>query len=76
MKPKLEAPGTKRLTLKCNGPLSSFAFKFILRRYTTVLYVRGYTLVLVGLRGWCLVPGVLCPRPPRHSPRVRPSCPE
>ena len=34
MKPKLKAPGTKRLTLKCDEPLSSFAFKFNLRRYS------------------------------------------
>jgi len=33
MKPKLKAPGTKRLTLKCDEPLSNFAFKFNLRRY-------------------------------------------
>ena len=33
MKPKLKALGTKRLTLKRDEPLSSFAFKFNLRRY-------------------------------------------
>jgi hypothetical protein len=33
MKPKLKPPGTKRLTLKCDEPLSSFAFKLNLRRY-------------------------------------------
>jgi hypothetical protein len=33
MKPKLTAPGTKRLKLKYDAPLSSFAFKFKLRRY-------------------------------------------
>jgi len=32
-KPTLEAFGTKRLTLKCDEPLSNFAFKFNLRRY-------------------------------------------
>jgi len=36
MKPRLKAPGTKRLTLKCFEPVSSFAFKFSLRRYTWV----------------------------------------
>jgi len=34
MKPKLKAPGTKRLNLKCDKLLSIFAFKFHLRRYT------------------------------------------
>jgi len=29
----LKAPGTKRLKLKCDEPLSNFAFNFILRRY-------------------------------------------
>jgi hypothetical protein len=34
MKPTLKAPGTKRLKLKCDEPLSNFAFNFNLRRYT------------------------------------------
>ena len=34
MKPTLKAPGYERLTLKCDDLLSSFAFKFNLRRYT------------------------------------------
>jgi hypothetical protein len=34
MTPKLKPPGTKRLKLKCDEPLSDFAFKFNLRRYT------------------------------------------
>ena len=34
MKPTLKAPGTKRLKLKYDVPLSNFAFKFNLRRYT------------------------------------------
>jgi hypothetical protein len=29
----LKAPGTERLKLKCDYPLSNFAFKFNLRRY-------------------------------------------
>ena len=33
IKPTLNAPGTKRLTLKCDGQLSNFAFNFNLRRY-------------------------------------------
>jgi hypothetical protein len=35
IKPTLKLPGTKRLKLKCDAPLSFFAFKFNLRRYTT-----------------------------------------
>jgi hypothetical protein len=34
MKPKLKAPGTERLKLKCDILLSTSAFKFLLRRYT------------------------------------------
>ena len=37
IKPTLKAPGTKRLKLKYDGLLSSFAFKFNLRRYNEVL---------------------------------------
>jgi hypothetical protein len=33
IKPKLKAPGTKRLQLEFDKLLSSFAFKFILHRY-------------------------------------------
>jgi hypothetical protein len=35
IKPTLTAPGTKRLKLECDEPLSNFAFNFKLRRYTT-----------------------------------------
>jgi hypothetical protein len=34
MKPTLKPSGTKHLTLKCDIPLSNFAFKCNLRRYT------------------------------------------
>ena len=37
IKPTLKAPGTKRLKLVYDGLLSSFAFKFKLRRYTVAL---------------------------------------
>jgi hypothetical protein len=37
-KPTLKAPGTKRLKLKCDLLLLTFAFKFKLRRYITVFY--------------------------------------
>jgi len=36
IKPKLKLPGTKRLKLKYDVPLSNFAFKFNLRRFTLV----------------------------------------
>ena len=39
IKPELKAPGTKRLKLKCDEPLSDFAFNFSLRRYTEVVDV-------------------------------------
>ena len=32
--PTLKAPGSKRLKLNCDEPLSNFAFKFNLRRYS------------------------------------------
>jgi len=34
IRPTLKAPGTKRLTLKCDESLSNFAFNFNLRRYS------------------------------------------
>ena len=34
IKPMLKPPGTTHLKLKCDELLSSFAFKFNLRRYT------------------------------------------
>jgi hypothetical protein len=52
IKPKLKPPGTKRLKLKCDGLLLSFAFKCNLRRYTKVippkpiLKVGRYRLIL------------------------------
>ena len=33
IKPRLKAPGTKRLNLKHDGPHSKYAFKINLRRY-------------------------------------------
>ena len=42
IKPTLKAPGTKRLKLKFDKPLSSFAFTFNLRRYNMV--GNAYTL--------------------------------
>jgi hypothetical protein len=39
IKPMLKAPGTKRLKLKHDKTLSSFAFNFNLRRYSKGLVV-------------------------------------
>jgi len=45
MKPVLKAPGTKRLELKCDELLSSFAFNFNLRRYNVVSASRDRTII-------------------------------
>ena len=37
MKPKLKAPGTKRLRLQYDVPLSNFALNYDLRRYSVAL---------------------------------------
>jgi hypothetical protein len=37
MKPKLKPPGIELLNLKCDDPLSNFAFNVNLRRYTLAL---------------------------------------
>jgi hypothetical protein len=36
----LKAPGTKRLTLTCDAPLSNFAFNFYLRQYIKDYWAR------------------------------------
>jgi hypothetical protein len=41
MKPKLKAPGTQRLKLKYDEPVSNFGFKFKLRRYSLGASVPG-----------------------------------
>ena len=51
MKPTLKAPGTKRLKLKYDNLLSSFAFKFNLRRYTKDA---AQAASIVGCLGWRL----------------------
>jgi hypothetical protein len=50
MKTVLKAPGTKRLKLKCDEPLSNFAFKFNLRRYIKVTAGSFFTCVLLDTR--------------------------
>ena len=46
IKPTLKAPGTKRLKLECDEPLSNFGFNFNLRRY-----IMGSELFLFVLPG-------------------------
>ena len=41
IKPALKAPGTKRLELIYDGPLSNFAFNFNLRRYSTETFYKN-----------------------------------
>jgi hypothetical protein len=43
IKPTLKASGTKRLKVRHDVPLSSFAFKIILRRYNVFIH---YTLLV------------------------------
>jgi len=50
-KPTVKAPGTKRLNLQYGEPLSNFAFKFNLHRYTPVTCAcsparRGLTILV------------------------------
>ena len=54
MKPMLKPPGTRHLKLKCDILVSTFAFKFNLRRYTTVAVaagVAGFDSIMVGRCG-------------------------
>ena len=53
IKPKLKAPGTKRLQLKCDEPLSSSAFKFNLRRYNVVSNIDVMTETVMGFQNQC-----------------------
>ena len=48
IRPTLKAPGTKRLRLKSDEPLSNFAFKFELRRYTKL----GFIVFLMSFIGY------------------------
>ena len=70
IKPTLKAPGIKLLQLKCDKPLSNFAFKFNLRRYTTVVVAAALLATvpyMMGERGIhyaytaCVLLVVACP---------------
>ena len=56
IKPQLKPPGTKRLKLKCDILLSTFAFRF-LRRYTKDKKEAGYDIkdkrLVLTMVGWC-----------------------
>jgi hypothetical protein len=52
MKPKLRPPGTKRLKLECDVPLSRFAFIFNLHHYT-VGPAAALALLALPLVGRC-----------------------
>ena len=52
IKPTLKAPGTKRLKLKYDELLSSFAFKFNLRRYTLAETQSMFLDSLCGDAAW------------------------
>jgi len=43
MKSKLTLPGTKRLKLRYDGPVSNFAFKFNVHRYKMALFIDQVT---------------------------------
>jgi hypothetical protein len=59
IKPALKAPGTKRLNLQYDEPLSNFAFKFYMRRYTWACACTART--------WC------CTRTPPNTTRHPPA---
>jgi hypothetical protein len=56
MKPKLKPPGTKCLKLTHDKLLSSFAFKFNLRRYTWVMPFTLHALRSGAMVGRCRLP--------------------
>jgi len=58
LKPTLKEPGSKRLKLKCDELLSSFAFNFNLRRYNLV--VAHVVLLRAGV---VPIEGLLLPEP-------------
>ena len=60
MNPTLKAPVSKRLKLKHDEPLSNFAFKFNLRRFSKEMK---------SVRDLMTEAGLSKQRPPRHQPR-------
>jgi len=58
IKPKLKPPGTTLLKLNCDILLSTYAFKFNLRRYTEVLVCPGLELCKKGKTCACAGQGL------------------
>ena len=54
----MKAPGTKRLKLKYDGPLSKFAFKVNLRHYIMEIVIRNTTAMEVNVELACVKLGV------------------
>ena len=48
LKPTSKAPGSTHLKLKCDEPLSTFAFKFNLRRYNKEKQFGAYNAWAMG----------------------------
>jgi len=61
IKPTLKSPGTQRLKLKYDVPLSKIAFKFNLRRYIKEFFVEDELVVLIleRMKGTTLLDYVL-----------------
>ena len=80
IKPPLQAPGSKRLKLKCEEPLSNFAFKFNLRHYTQVGPSAAAAAAAAAARKAAATNkrkaasvGSSFPCSPRHPPHIQPS---
>ena len=73
IKPMLKAPGTKRLKLTYDEPLSSFAFKFNLCRYTPPIIPVELPLK-VGRDTWIMLAALFITYLSQYPPRVIPSC--
>jgi len=71
VRPMLKAPGSVHLTLRYDGPVSNFAYNFILRRYSMVVRRGGVRLDSVGRRtGGSAAPGRRV-RPTRFNLEIR-----
>jgi hypothetical protein len=62
-KPKLKLPGTKRLNLKCDGPVSNFALTLNLHHYIKESLPAMISLIAVGRQGLTLIQFSAQPEP-------------
>ena len=53
IKPKLKAPGTKRLKLQCDEALSNFSFTFNLHRYSKARAMKAEAAMAANMVGRC-----------------------